>query len=65
MDTTSMDITLQPIGGYKPAVITHDDFPYTEKRGAFTTAHINLGDDTITIFLPYMGRLTYTTENKE
>lgn len=55
-----MDITLQPIGGYKPAVITHDDFPYTEKSGAFTTAHINLGgDDTITIFLPYMGRLTY------
>ena len=59
MDTTSMDIKLQPIGGYKPAVITHDDFPYTEKRGAFTTANIRLGDDTITIFLAYMGRLTY------
>jgi hypothetical protein len=56
-----VNINLQPINMTAPTV-EHRDFPEAPQRPAFSTAVITIGDDQITVFLPYMGRLNYTTE---
>jgi hypothetical protein len=43
----------------------HADFPATEARPGFSTTDIKIGDDTITVFLPFGGRLTYHNEHTE
>ena len=57
-----MIINLQPITVSAPSV-EHRDFPETTARPGFSTAIITIGDDTVTIFLPFGGRLTYTNKD--
>lgn len=56
-----MQLNIQPSQTTTP-IVSHRDFPETPYRPGFSTVDIKLGDNEVTIFLPYMGRLNYTTE---
>lgn len=59
-----MDITLNNAPNSPEPVITHHDYPADKMpKNAFTSATIVMGADTITIFLPPGGRLTYTNKD--
>ena len=54
-----MNITLQPTTGDHTPIITHSDFHQQDSMEAFTCATLGMGENKITVFLPYMGRLNY------
>lgn len=54
-----MNITLQPTTGDHTPIITHSDFHQKDSMEAFTCATLEMGENKITVFLPYMGRLNY------
>lgn len=62
-----MDITLNNAPNSPEPVITHHDYRAGEhglrQRQSFSTATIVMGADTITIFLPFGGRMTYTNKD--
>jgi len=45
--------------------LDYKDFPATEHRPSFSVVELSQGDDTVTIFLPYLHRLGQPDEKAE